>query len=60
MTKMENPTYQTLQEKMIESMKETVGEVTIRKYTGKKQNENESIKETREEKKRLKRNSHYQ
>ena len=36
MTKMENPTYQTLQEKMIESMKETVGEVTIRKYTGKK------------------------
>ena len=54
LTKMENPTYQTLQEKMIESMKETVGEVTIRKYTGKKQKENESIKETREEKKRLK------
>ena len=54
LTKMENPTYQTLQEKMIESMKETVGEVTIRKYTRKKQKENESIKETREEKKRLK------
>ena len=54
LTKMENPTYQTLQEKMIESMTETVGEVTIRKYTGKKQKENESIKETREEKKRLK------
>ena len=42
LTKMENPTYQTLQEKMIESMKETVGEVTIRKYTGKKQKENET------------------
>ena len=54
MTKMENPTYQTLQEKMVESMKETVGEVTIRKYPGKKQKENESIKETREDKKRLK------
>ena len=36
MTKMENLTYQTQQEKIIESMKETVGEVTIRKYTGKK------------------------
>ena len=39
---------------MIESMKETVGEETIRKYTGKKQKENESIKETREEKNILK------
>ena len=31
----EHPTYQTLQKKMTERMTETVGEVTIRKYTGK-------------------------